>query len=229
MVLLGALGFAVEAARAQTASETTLTVLGRGVVRLPPDQATVLIDVRSRGRSRVSARSRANARTRRVIRALLAVGVERSEIQTSGIRLSRRGVRRRGGGRGVSFVASSELTVRTGKVDRVSAIVDAATRAGADDIDGPNFSFADPSTGRVAAEGAAIDDARRRADAAAARLGLRVTGVRSVNLDPFESGDPATALPQRGEARGEVSPPTPVERGTEEVVALVSVVFVLGP
>ena len=67
---------------------------------------------------------------------------------------------------------------------RSRALIDAVAAAGADAIGDPEFGFADPSAGRTLATRAALADARRRADDAAAVAGLRITGVRSVNLDP---------------------------------------------
>jgi hypothetical protein len=70
----------------------------------------------------------------------------------------------------------------------VGRVIDAATLAGANSIDGPNFSFANPSAGEVAAERAAITDARNQATAAADRLGYTVTGVKSISLNPQSGG-----------------------------------------
>jgi len=111
----------------------------------------------------------------------------------------------------------------------VGRVIDAATHAGATTIDGPDFSFADPSAGQIAAEKAAITDARKQANAAAAQLGDTVTGVQSINLSP-QSGvvEPVAGSAPSG-ATGAPSTPTTVHPGAQEVDATVAIVFTIAP
>ena len=74
--------------------------------------------------------------------------------------------------------------IRARNVAGLAALLDAIAEAGADRLGDPDFGFADPSAGRLLATRAALADARRRADDAAATQGLRITGVRSVTLAP---------------------------------------------
>ena len=69
-------------------------------------------------------------------------------------------------------------------VAKLAPLLDAVASAGADAVGEPDFGFADPSAGRLLATRAALADARRRADDAAAVVGMRITGVRTVSLDP---------------------------------------------
>ena len=79
--------------------------------------------------------------------------------------------------------------------DQVGALIDAASEAGAEDIEGPEFGFCDPSRGACSRPRAAIADARKRADDAAAQTGLRIIGVRSVVLAPGRRGVRRARLP----------------------------------
>ena len=116
-------------------------------------------------------------------------------------------------------------------VATLAPLIDAVADAGADQIGDPEFGFADPSAGRTLATRAALADARRRADDAAAVAGLRITGVRSVNLDPgLRRGASTTGLRQHrrlGAARSRR--PTTVSPGTRDFVERVRVIYTAAP
>lgn len=210
------------------AEQSTLSVTGNGVVEVAPDLATVSVEVRSTASSATRARSKANARTIRVLAAITKLGIDRGSIQTSGISLSRSqvpGTRRRPAHK--VYSAANDLTVRTTRISVVGPIVDAATRAGADSIDGPNFTFGDPSAGKAAATRAALADARTRADDAAAAIGYQVIGVKSVAIDPASFQPQVAAAAAPAAAQGKAPTPTPVDPGRQEVDATVDVVFVI--
>ncbi len=213
------------AAAERSDEPATLTVRGEGRSRGTPDSATLLVSVRRGAQTGPAARAQADERTRAVLAAILATGLERADVQTSAINLRRDPTSRRTQSRGGVFVASTQITVLTRRVDLVPALLAAATRARADGVDGPNYSLADPSSAAVGATEAALSDARRRAEAAAGALGLRVAGVRSVVLDP-----PLAEPPLAGSAPSEPDqdrrrPPT--EPGQVEVRVTVQVVFEL--
>ena len=213
-------------ATTRAAAEPTLTVRGEGRARATPDSATIFVSVRRGARTAAAARAQANDRTRVVIAALVGTGLDRGELQTSTIGLRREPPRRGEAGRG-RFVASASITVRTRRIDLVGALLAAATRAGADNVNGPNFTLADPSSAAVAATEAALTDARRRADAAARALGMRVAGVRSVSLDPASSDAPPAGTVSAPEGDSDEGRRPPVEPGQAEVRVTVVVVFEL--
>jgi uncharacterized protein YggE len=217
------------AAVADTATPSTLSVSGSGSVRVTPDVASLSVSVaRSAARSS-AALSAANLRVGAIVAAVRAAGVPRVGIQTDSIDVSGATVRvgpRKHRRRVKRFTATESLSI-TSTTSIVGRVIDAATRAGADSIDGPDFSFSDPSAGVVAATNAALADARRRANAAAATLGYSVTGVQSVDLNPQST----VVSPVRGGAApgatSTPSTPTNIHPGAEEVDATVAIVFTI--
>jgi uncharacterized protein YggE len=212
----------------------TLRAVGDGVAFVTPDAATVTISVARTGPSAGAARALENARLQAIIAGLRGTGLGAGDIQSSQIGLERRlqAAAGRGRPRRVRWVASGTLTVDTRRVDLLSRIFAAAARAGADSFDGPNYRLSDPAAGKLAAEAAAVRDARRRADGAAAAAGLRVIGVQSIDLDPGSGPILAQNAPvaaARPTAPGPTPIPTPSLAGREEVDATVDVVFLLGP
>ncbi len=220
-----ALALVPAAARAADAP-ATLAIDGTGVALVTPDVATMSIEVRSSASTRRRARLHANQRTRHVLSALAAKGIPRAKITTTGISMSRTKNRRHK----TVYNARNAIDVRILDVAKVGPIVDAVTRAGADGIDGPFFSFSDPSAGRAEATRLALADARRRADDAAAAVGQRVTGIRSIVIDPAESPASASAgLAKTSAPAFTDAEPTQVSPGRQEVSATVEVVYTIAP
>jgi uncharacterized protein YggE len=124
--------------------------------------------------------------------------------------------------------ASESLSI-TSTAAVVGRVIDAATRAGATTINGADFSFANPSAGEIAAEKAAITDARNQANAAAAQLGDTVTGVQSISLNPQSGVVAPVVAPAPPKAIGAPLTPTTVHPGAQRVDATVAVVFTIAP
>lgn len=219
-------------ALARAADEGTLSVVGNGQVFVVPDVASVDVTVRKTLPTAVAARDSVSRRTRAVIAAARGLGVAAGDVQTTQISLRRIALRplRKGGRTRVRFAASETVTLRLTDTDRVGPVLDAATKAGADSFDGPSFGFSDPSAGRSAAELAALADARKRADAAAASQGMRVTGVKLIQLDRVDGGpvpvssESASTDATTSSGKGEA---TPVSPGRQEVDATVGVIFTI--
>jgi uncharacterized protein YggE len=212
-------------AAAQTTDTTpTIAVDGNGTATLVPDIADFQVGVERRAPTSAAARRSANARIAAILKTVKAHGVAGADIQTSGLSIERRRFHHR-----VRYAVTQTLTIRSRDVKHLGALLDAVANAGADSVEAPEFGFADPSAGQQLAERAALADARKRADAAAAQTGLKITGVRSVDLDP-QSGQFA---PQPGAASGGSSQrapqPTRIEPGTQDFTATVRVVYTAVP
>jgi uncharacterized protein len=228
VLVIAALGAAPAAA--QTADPPTIAAAGEGRVFLVPDEASIFLSIdRVRPTSR-RARAVVNRRIAAARRAVLAEGIEPRSIRTGGIAVMRERVRARRGRPGrTRFRASTELVVVSRDIPRLGRVIDAAADTGVD-VFGPEFGFSDPSQGNLLATRAALTDARRRADDAAAQLGLRVTGVQSVDLAPgvgdfeFGGGDDSA-----GAGGGEEEGGTRVLPGEREFTVAVKVVYTVAP
>ena len=218
------------AAVAATSAPGTLTVDGQGSVMVAPDVASLSVSVTRSASTASRALSAANRRVDAIVAVVRGLGVPASGIQTESIDTSCAGVRvgRKGHRHLVRRCTASESLSVTSTASIVGRVIDAATRAGASSVNGPDFSFSDPSAGVVAAENAAITDARTQANAAAAQLGYMVTGVQSIALNPQSS----VVVPGGAAAPPSLAaPPTPtsVHPGLQEVDATVAVVFTIAP
>jgi uncharacterized protein YggE len=225
--------FLAPAALADAAAPTTLHVEGSGSVMVTPDQASLSVTVSRTAVRSAPALSATNARIHAIANAVRGLGVPASGIQTEEVNVFRHTLLvgpRHHKHKIKRYTAVESLSV-TSTTSLVGKVIDAATAGGATSVDGPDFSFSDPTAGEIAAENAALTDARRQADAAAKTLGYTVTGVQSVDLAPGSGtftpgGSSGSAAPAPGH---KVSPPTTVHPGADEVDATVDVVFSIAP
>jgi uncharacterized protein YggE len=219
LVLAAALLAPVPPAAAQ--DPTTLVVVETAVVRATPDAATVGADITRSARTPAAARRRVEGRVQEVLRNLDAIGVPRADVQTASIRSYR--TRRKGK---VRHVASTSLRVRTANLEQLPRILGAL---GGARIDGPEFEVSDSTAARQEATRIALERARRRADAAAAALGMRVVAIRKVDLNPEFGYDSATRAAGGGGDDSASAEQITVEPGREEVGAAVAVVYEIAP
>lgn len=218
--------------------DTTPTVAadGVGIAALQPDIGSFTVLVAERGRTSASARNAANKVVRAITQAATGAGVAAGDIRTLAVNINRSRVKPKRRPAYTQYMARQYLSFTIRDVNKVGPLMDTASEAGAEDIEGPEFGFVDPSAGRLLATRAAIADARKRADDAAAQVGLRVTGVRSVVLAPDNDGsgggDGLNALSGGEEepaSGGGGEPPTSVAFGTRQFVERVRVIFTAAP
>ena len=223
---------AAPVAAADTGTPGTLSVDGSGSVTLTPDRGVALgVRVRVRPRRPRAALSAANRTVDAIVGATRALGVPADGIQTNYVNVYGGTVRvgpRKHQHRVKRFTANESLSI-TSTASIVGQVIDAATHAGASNVNGPDFSFSNPNAGAVAATDAALVDARQLADAAAAALGYTVTGVQSVNLNPQSSVVVPVAAAPGSSSSSSSGTPTNIHPGTEEVDATVAVVFTIAP
>jgi uncharacterized protein YggE len=225
--LVGLAAFALLAApaAAQTTpvdTTPTITADGTGTATLTPDVADFSAGVSRRAATSRGARDAANRRMAAVLAALKAGGVAAADVRTVGLTISRQRVGKR---KRVRYLAEQSVSIHVREIAKLAPLIDAVADAGADEIGDPDFGFADPSVGRTLATRAALADARRRADDAAAVVGLRITGVRSVNLDPSDDGGFDDAEAGAGGGERTASAPTRVSPGTQDFFSQVRVIY----
>ena len=196
-----------------------VTVTGTASVSSVPDRASFSFGVSTNG---VTARQASveNARkAREVIAALLGAGVAKADLQTQDVTV---GPSWNDEGRPDGFTAHSSVVAKVRNVARAGAIVDAAVAAGANESSGPSFDRSDRGNLYRSALRRAFADARAKAQTLASEAGASVGPVLRIE----ESS--VLEVPVPYEARAALdSSPTPVEPGTQEVQAAISVTFSL--
>lgn len=155
-------------ATAEARHAPDIAVLSTGVVTQAADARTA-IELNSR-------------RMATVIEAIAKAGVDKKDVQTSGVSLNpdyayapNRPPRIKG------YFASNTVNVTVRDIARLGDILDALVGVGANQVNGPMFDIADKDAVLDEARSKALAKARARAELYAKRLGLRVARIVSVD------------------------------------------------
>lgn len=214
--LIGAAG----AAAAQGAPDadalfhaTTLSIAAVGEVKAAPDMATISLGVQTTAATAAQAMADNAQRMTQVVAALRRQGLEGKDIQTSGVNLSAQyDYQPNKAPRLAGYQASNQVTVTVHQVARIGPALDAATAAGADQVNGVSFGIEHPEALQDQARLKAVQTLQARAQLYAGAAGYRVG--RLVSLSEGGGAPPVQFAPRMMAMVRAPSPAqTPVEPG----------------
>ena len=182
-ILALAISFAIVTPSVAYAQQDTpgIRVSGAASVTAEPDFATVVLGVETTSDNPQSAITENNAIVNDVFAALVATGISTDDIVTAHFSLSQTmdfSMGWRGEPTGYSVFNSVTVTIHD--LDAIGAVLGAGIEAGANISGGIIFGVLDPSPLYYEALQLAVQDARNKADAIAAAMGLTITGITSV-------------------------------------------------
>jgi uncharacterized protein YggE len=218
--LLGAAVLALPAAAAAPGEQQDgITVTGTETVEIAPDAAEWSFGVHSRGSSARSALSESSSRVRRAVAALRAAGVARADIRTEYVSVY---PDVREGGEVVGYYANNTVHVVVRNIGRSGAVIDAAVRAGANEVSGPDMTRSNREELYERALEAAYDGARAKAASLARKLGVSLGAPTAV-----VEGGIGGPEPVYGERAAAVASDVAIEPGKMEIAASVTVTFAI--
>lgn len=192
----------------------TITVSGHGTVTTVPDRASFDFTVETRAQTATGAIARNGDAAAAVAKAVADAGVPAADVKTSQLSLMPQTTP--DGTTIVGYVASNTITVRS-TIAKAGELVDAAVKAGADSVAGPNLSRSDEAGLYNTALKNAVADARDKAAALAAAGGLTLGAVQSL---AEAGGEPPVVFAQKAADVG-----APIQPGTQTVEANVTVTY----
>jgi uncharacterized protein YggE len=205
-----------------------IVVFGDGEATGTPDVAYVTLGVQSDGQTARQAMDANSTAIAAVIDAIKRTGIADSDIRTTGINLTPLMSQPRPGDQAppqvVGYRASNGVAVTVNTIARTGDVLDAAVSAGATNAGGVRFAIKDDNPLRQKALDSAGHVGRSKADALAASLGLRVTGIQSVVEESSGTPQPVEAR-ALGAAAPAAAPPPPVQPGELSLRVRVQVVF----
>jgi uncharacterized protein YggE len=217
----------VGAAAQQEGKDTprTIRVAGNATTTAAPDQAQIDLGVLTQAQTAKEAASENAKRVEGVIAAARQALGAKADLKTIGYSVNPiYGEAKPNRGPAVTgYSVDNVVRVTTGDLAPVGKLLDAAIAAGANDVRGLSFSLKDQQPVRAQALREAVGHARSEAEAIASSLGVKLGRVRSVEA----AGEPPVVRPMMmGAAMARAA--TPVEPGTIEVHASVTVTFEIG-
>jgi uncharacterized protein YggE len=211
----------------QPAPPPAIRVTGEATIAAQPDEARIDIGVVTEAKTAQGAASENAAKTEKVIAELRRIVGGSGTIKTVNYSLNPNYQYPREGGSPTlaGYTASNTVMVRTSDLTQIAKLIDAGAASGANNIQSLQFMLKDARQAQTEALQQATKNARAKADALASALGLKVRGILMVE----ENGG---AMPMPGimykDARSEQAA-TPVESGTLDISASVSMTVEIGP
>jgi uncharacterized protein len=202
------------------AQSNGITVNGIGTVNSVPDEAEMSFGVQTEGATSRQALARNSAQMERVLAALEAAGIAGKDVQTQDVSVwPHYDVP---GDTAEGYTARNSVTVTIHDLDKAGAVIDAASRAGANEVSGPLLSSSAREQLEAKALEAAVANARKKAEALAKAAGVGLGRVTAV----VEGG--GTAGPVVLEAAASRSAKdVPIQPGQEEVQTTIAVTFAI--
>lgn len=209
---------------AQTASPL-ISVTGEGAAQVTPDMARITLGVVKEAGNAADAMDAMSEAMAGILAQLSAAGVDPAHVQTSNLRLDQRfddfgdGPRKP-----IGYAAYADVQVQVYDLANLGAILDAAVRDGANQMNGLQFDVADPAPYLIAARKAAVADARAKAEVFSQAAGLQLGPILAIS----ESGADAGPMPMMAEASFDaMSRAVPISAGELTITASVAIRWAL--
>src|SRR5258708_37206918 len=176
-------------------AKRTIEVDGNGETRTSPDTADLDLAIDTQAKTAEEAAARNAALATKVIDALKGKLGDKGKVTTGGYSLDPQYDQRPNAKPTIiGYNAQNTVTVNTGALDLVGALIDSAIAAGANRVNSLNFSVKDDTKARTEAIAIATRDAHAQADALASALNvklgkvLKATTVSQARPIPMQMG-----------------------------------------
>ncbi|MDQ4078993.1 MAG: SIMPL domain-containing protein, partial [Chloroflexota bacterium] len=205
----------------------TVSVSGTGEVSAAPDQATIQIGVRTEAETAEQALAENNERMSALVDTLRAAGIQSRDIQTTNFAIWPQYRHRDNEAPDITgYEVSNTVSITVRNLDTFGETLDAAIRAGGNQVNNIQFDFSDPA--------ALMDQARQNAMADARHRASQLAQLAEVQLGPVvtisESGTtpPPVIMREMPAVEADVAA-VPIERGESTISINLQVTYELLP
>jgi uncharacterized protein len=217
-------------ARAEAPPLSSIRVTGEARITAKPDRVQIDVGVSTQASTSQEAAA-GNARTLdAVLAAVRAAGGNAATLKTVSYTLNPEYQYHPNGGAPTltGYSAANMVQVTLDDLGRIGAVLDAATRAGANQVQGIRFTLRDEAAARAEALREAALRARAQAEVLAQALGLKVERVLHVE-ENSQGFTPIYRPLAKAAGLAAAEAPTPVEAGTLDVSANITLTVEVSP
>jgi uncharacterized protein len=183
-VLLSACGSpAVMSASGAQPAVRALTVSGTGQVSLKPDIAYIYIGVHTENPSASEAVAQNNTKTQALLDALKAAGVAADDLRTTNFSIWTQTQYDPATNQpsGTNYAVDNTVYMTVRDLPKLGDLLDAAVKAGANNINSIQFDVADKTKAMSDARAAAVQNAKKQADELATAAGVSLGNIQSIS------------------------------------------------
>lgn len=216
-----------------TNTNNALSLTGTASTMVKPDKVTVSLGVETTNKTADAALAANSKIMNKVIDALKATGVKDNETSTSSFSISPNynySQQSSTASRITGFTVSNTIQIESTNINNTSKWIDAAIAAGANTVDRIDFALSDKKLEETKNSliKQAMQDARAKADIVASAAGVRVAGIRSINLNELAIQPPPAPIPlaKQSLAASEARP-TPIISGQEKITTNIGIIFLI--
>lgn len=206
--------------------DRTVTVSASGSVSAEPDEASISTGVSSEAKTAREALSKNTEAMKKVIAELKSQGVEPKDIQTTQFNVEPVYVYPKEGQppNVTGYRVNNMVSVRVRNLDKLGGVLDQLVTVGANQMSGIAFNVSKAETLKDEARQQAVGNALRRAKLLASASGADVGEVMQISEDVNFQGPQPVVFARKMAMSAEAAP---VERGTQELEARVTVTWKL--
>lgn len=206
-----------------------LSVVGEGKVDVVPDVAYITVGIAVNNKPTVNeARAGIDSVNNKIIESLKGLGINKKDIKTNNYSVNPNYVYENNENRINGYNGNANLSIKVTKIDVVPQVIEAASAAGANEIQGTSFTVDKPENYREEARNKAIANAKEQANKLASSLGIRLGKVTNI----VESNSSGTVVPvydkamamSSGFGGGGGSSPS-IEPGSQTITSVVTLFF----
>ena len=204
--------------------------MGIGEIKVKPDIARLTAGVTTQDKNQAQATQDNARKMTALLAAIKGLKIADKDIQTQGYSVEPQYDYNNGHGPILTgYQVTNSVQVTLHDLPQAGALIDAATQAGASQVNGVSYELSDPAAAQEQALRRAVTDARQRASAMADALGVGLGSPLSLN--DGEAAAPVQPLFQMrvmAMAAPAAAPATPISTQEITVTADVTLVYALG-
>lgn len=204
----------------------TFEVEGTGKVSVTPDTYSTTFSIIENGSTQKEAQEKGNIKQKEAVEALLKLGLDRKDIQTSGYNVNPEyDYSPNGNNKITGYTIYINNTIKSKDIDVINNAVDALTNIGIN-INGVMYTFEDEEKYKEEARNKAIEQAKRKAESLAKAGEFRLGGIASIKEVDSPYGYPVPMLLEKDAAMGRAgNVATQIEPGSNDVTSRVQITY----
>jgi uncharacterized protein len=207
--------------------QRTLNVSGTGLVYLTPDIAYINIGVHTETPTAGEAVTANNKQTQQVVDALKAAGVDAKDIRTSNFSIwpNTQYDPQTNAKLATTYVVDNTVFVTVRKLEDLGTLLDAAVKAGANNVNSIQFDVADKTSAIKQARDQAVNDAKTQAEELAKAAGVTLGSLQGINFNDNVPSPIMQAFGKGGGGGAAEAASVPINPGTMTLTVNVNLTY----